>query len=783
MCGINDQRIQRRLLAEPNLTYTKAFELAQATEAADRNAKDLQEKVAGVHAVRKLDKAEGLCRGTSTATCYRCGGKHLAAVCRFKDSECHNCGKREHLAKVCRSKPKHAGPTRQRESPTNKGRQKPSRAHHLVEETTEDPAYTLFSLHGQKANPMLVTVKVDQANLQMEVDTGASMFIISDETYHRLWPSGQKPILQPSSVKLRTYTGEELKVQGDISVTVEYGDQKETLSLLVVAGTGPSLLGRDWLLKVRLDWQNLNRLQAAPPTRLQVTLDRHAAVFKDKLRLVKDVAAKIHVDATAQPRFYKPRTVPYALRAKVDQELEQLEHAGVIEPVQFSDWAALIVPVLKRDGSVRVCGDYKVTVNRAAKPDTYPLPRIDDLFASLAGGTAFTKLDLAHAYQQIPLDEDSKMFVVINTQKGLFRYNRLLFGVALVPGIFQRTIEGILRGILHVCVYIDDILVTGKSEEEHLQTVDEVLLRLEAAGPRLKWDKCTFMLPSVEYLGHTLSAEGLQPTMEKVRAIVEAPTPQNVSQLRSFLGLVNYYGKFLPKLFSTVALLYRLLEKQAKWIWGADQDMAFQAAKKQLTSPCLLVHYDPQKELLLSCDASPYGIGVVLSYKIEDGPEKPVVFSLLRAEKKYAQLNKEGLAIVVGVKKFHDYLLGRKFVFTPITSHYNTYSAKHALFPHKPGERHANADLLSHLPLPETPAGVPTPPEIILMMETLQGTPVSAKNIRQWTDRDPLLSRVRNLVLQGWQDVEDEEILPFSRRKRELSVQDGCVLWGSRVVC
>ena len=218
---------------------------------------------------------------------------------------------------------------------------------------------------------------------------------------------------------------------------------------------------------------------------------------------------------------------------------------------------------------MRVCGDYKVTVNRAAKLDTYPLPRIDDLFASLAGGTTFMKLDLAHAHQQILLDDDSKKFVVINTQKGLFRYNRLPFGVASAPAIFQRTIEGILRGIPHVCVYIDDILVTGKSEEEHLQTVDEVLSRLEAAGLRLKRDKCTFMLPSVEYLGHTISAEGLQLTTEKVRAIVEALAPQNVSQLRSFLLLVNYYGKFLPNLSSTLAPLYRLLEKQAKWIWSA----------------------------------------------------------------------------------------------------------------------------------------------------------------------------------------------------------------------
>ena len=153
---------------------------------------------------------------------------------------------------------------------------------------------------------------------------------------------------------------------GHISVTVEYEDQKETLSLHSVAGSGPSLVGRvvgrDWLLKIRLDWQNLNRLQAAPPTHLQVIIDRHAAMFKDELGLVKDAAAKMHVGDKAQPWFYKPRTVPQALRAKVDQKLERLERAGVNEPVQFSDWATPIVPVLKRDGSVRVCGNYKVTV-------------------------------------------------------------------------------------------------------------------------------------------------------------------------------------------------------------------------------------------------------------------------------------------------------------------------------------------------------------------------------------------------------------------------------------
>ena len=235
----------------------------------------------------------------------------------------------------------------------------------------------------------------------------------------------------------------------------------------------------------------------------------------------------------------------------------------------FSDWAAPIVPVLKKDGSVRICGDYRLTVNQAAKLETYPLPKIDDLLTSLAGGKTFTKLDLAHAYQQVELEKDSRKFVTINTHKGLFEYTRLPFGVASAPALFQRTMENLLQGLKHVCVYLDDILVTGSSEREHLDNLAEVLKRLESAGMRLKRSKCEFMLPSVEYLGHKISDKGLQPTEGKIKAIVEAPAPQNVSQLKAFLGMLNYYTKFLPNISSRLAPLYKLLQKAVVWSWGA----------------------------------------------------------------------------------------------------------------------------------------------------------------------------------------------------------------------
>ena len=177
--------------------------------------------------------------------------------------------------------------------------------------------------------------------------------------------------------------------------------------------------------------------------------------------MVRETTAKLHVDPQARPKFYRPRSVLYVMREKVDVELDCLHQQGIIEPVQFSDWAAPIVPFLKQDGNIRICGDYKLTVNAVAKLDTYPLPRIEDLFTSLSGGKYFSKLDLAQAYLQLPLD---KAYVTINTQKGLYQYIRLPFGVASAPSIFQRTMENLLQGIPKVCVYLDNILITGATE-------------------------------------------------------------------------------------------------------------------------------------------------------------------------------------------------------------------------------------------------------------------------------------------------------------------------------
>ncbi len=189
-----------------------------------------------------------------------------------------------------------------------------------------------------------------------------------------------------------------------------------------------------------------------------------------------------------------------------------------------------------------------MTINPSLVVDQYPLPKPEDLFSVLSSGQKFSKLDLACAYQQLCLDKKSKDYVTINTHRGLYRYTRIPFGVASAPAIFQRVMEQILQGVPGVVCYLDDILIISQNDQKHYKSLQEVMKRLQESGLQLNSSKCKFLESSVEYLGFRISHEGLSTSQAKVEAVQKAPTPRNVVELRSFLGLVNYYGRFIPKL-------------------------------------------------------------------------------------------------------------------------------------------------------------------------------------------------------------------------------------------
>ena len=651
-----------------------------------------------------------------------------------------------------------------------------------------------------KVPPYRVNVKVNGVPVTMEIDTGSAVSLINKKSLISL------PKIEPCTSTFKTYTGETIRVLGKFMARVEHAGAIRQLPVHVVDHAAVNLLGRDWIKHLP---NLLNEVRLVFEDSLKIILHRHADVFDDtKLGKLKDFKAKIHLREPHMPKFCKPRTLPYKLRPMVEAELKRLEQEGTIEPVQHAEWAAPIVPVLKPDGHVRICGDYKLTVNRYALIDRYPLPKIEDLYATLAGGEKFSKLDLSHAYSQVELDEHSQDLTTISTHIGLYKYKRLPFGINAAPGIFQRIIDNLVRDIPNTCAYLDDILITGRTEKEHLATLNRVLQRLSDKGLRLKKSKCVFLVDSVDYLGYRLDKKGLHPLPDKVKPILDTPAPRNENELRSFIGMLSHYRRFIPNLSIILSPLYDLLKKQSNWRWSRSEQRAFEEAKRLLISPKVLVHYDPGKLLIMQCDASPHGVGAVLGHTDSDGIIRPIAFAsrtLQPAEKNYSQLDKEALAVVFGIKRFHQYLWGNFFELhtdhKPLLSLLGEnrgieqlnaprmvrwallLSAYNYRIRYIPGQKNLIADALSRLPHRTTAdATNEVPVEFVHLLQRLDSSPTSSMEVRRETDRDPVLSQVKRMMLHGWPIKVTEELRPYFNCRSELSLHEGCILRGSRII-
>ena len=800
VCGIKNENIQKRLLSESDLKLDKAIEIATAMETAARDAVELrhQHRPDSVHKLSKRTPIPAKHKNVNKA-CFRCDRpNHTPDQCHSKEETCRFCSRKGHIERACLSKKAQQNRNQSKKHISNKK---------SVKSVEEEELLTVSINTVKRSDVISVTPKIEGKHLQMELDTGSAISVIPIRTYKELF--SHKP-LSETKTRLKTYSGETITPAGIINVLVNYEGQEHNLDLFVVKKDSPSLFGRAWLKHIKLDWNSRKFLQTGKSTEdnVQELLQKYSQIFTAESGKVKGMKASLTLKENAQPKFCKARPVPYALKERVEKELDRLESEGIIQKVDHSDWATPIVAVPKGDNSVRICGDYKVTVNPQLKVDQYPLPRIQDIFASLAGGQKFTKIDLRQAYNQLEMSEDSKSYLTINTHKGLYSYNRLVFGIAASPSIWQRTMDQILKDIPNTSCILDDIIITGESDEEHLKTLETVLQRLQDYNLRVNRDKCSFFQEEMTYCGHKINANGLHKTQDKIEAVINAPVPENVTQLRAFLGLVNYYSHFLPNMASVLHPLYQLLKKDRKYTWTLVTQNAFDTVKEMITSDTVLTHYNPDLPVKLACDSSAYGLGAVISHVMENGEERPIAFAsrtLNAAEKNYAQIHKEALSLVWGVKKFHCMLFARKF--TLVTDHQPLISIfgpkkgipattaarlqRYALFlqghdydiEYKSSKSHANCDGLSRLPYSQS-EDLPDSDSVELYnLSQIDSLPVSASDVKRETRRDPTLSKVLELTLNGWTDKPlDERLKPYYTRRNELSVENGCLMWGIRVI-
>ena len=491
----------------------------------------------------------------------------------------------------------------------------------------------------------------------------------------------------------------------------------------------------------------------------------------------------------------RARRLPLVKLKTLKQELQRLLDLDVIEP-SSSSWASPIVLVTKKDGSVRLCVDYRL-VNNLTLKDSYPLPRIDDSIDALSGSKWFSTLDLANGYWQVKMDPADIEKTAFTTPFGLYQFKVMPFGLANAPATFERLMERVLAGLhWEVClIYIDDVIVFSKTFDEHVDRLRQVLTRLREANLKLATHKCKLFRKQVECLGHVVSAKGVETDPKKIEAISSWPVPKSVKEVRSFIGLCSYYRRFVQGFAKIARPLHKLTEKGADFLWTPECQEAFLSLREALGTPPILAFPSMDGAFILDTDASNEGIGSVLS-QVQDGVERVIGYfsrALSPEERKYCVTRKELLAVLKSVENFHHYLYGRHF--TIRTDHGSlrwllnfkraegqmarwlqdlyTYDFE---IQHRPGHQHSNADALSRRPCTDCrhcerqEAKEQMPDEgcpghrIRAMTSSDMGTQEGAwvhewtvNQISEWQDKDVILCKVKSWMSLGkkppWKEI------------------------------
>lgn len=804
--GIRTPKIQNRLLEAKSLTLTKAIDTATAMELSERGGIELHKEGPGsvnliTHRQRKPPKkasppssnkfveksTEGRAKAASPGTkCYRCGlENHLANKCRYRKAVCSRCQVVGHLRRVCMKK---------EGSSTNA----------IIAEVVDD----LYNLDGSPTNDkFVINLDVNQIPIPFELDTGAPVTIMNRADATRYLGNLQ---LQPTDRRLSSYCGTEIAVHGQMEVKVSSGRDEKRLKLYVVESTKPPLLGRDWLRCLKLNWPEIisareavHSIQAPDntPTQLKGILDSHSNVFEDSMGKIEGVQARLPLKPNAQPVFIKARRIPFAIKEAVEKELADLVSHGVLVKVDSSEWATPIVPVRKQGNKVRLCGDYKISVNPNLTIEEHPLPTIEELFTSMAGGQKFSKIDLSKAYLQMQVHPEDQEVLTVNTHKGLYRPTRLMYGVASAPAKFQREIENVLADIDGVSAFIDDIKITAPDDHTHLKRLDEVLRRLSKLNMRVNLKKCEFLADRIEYCGYQIDHRGIHKMNDKVQAIRGMKTPTSKEEIRSFIGLVQYYGRFIRNLSTVLHPLNYQTKEAVTFQWNTECQKSFQEVKRLMASNEVLAHYDPTLPLILATDASPYGVGAVLSHRYPDNTERPIQYAsqtLSDVQRRYSQIDREAYAVVFGIKKFYQYVYGRKFILVtdnkPVKQIFSpqkglpTLSATrmqhYAIFlesfefdiEYRKSADNANADALSRLPEPAMSSGMEESDAVEIHI--IESMPVTVEELSKETEKEPEVSVLINALKHGRRC---EAAHRFGIEQTEFGLQQGCLMRGIRV--
>lgn len=809
--GISDKNVQERLLREPDLDLLKAVSVCKAAEATKQQSKILQERGATAQAVHWTKPAVGQQSKGSTQSkfklvsqqqeCGNCGYVHLRGRCPAYNKVCAKCRKLNHFAKVCRQ----GGWERRGD---DKGRPINAVTSNSDDGDSIDNVYVSSVRGCETQKAWYEKLKVNNKYvIKCKLDSGAETSVLPLNMYMKLGLGRDK--LEHTKNVIVSYGNEKFKtqVEGTVNLQCTVGGLEKDVCvpfMVVDVDNQPALLGLSDCINLnlisRVRVHDINELQFK--SLLDVTR-AYESVFKGLGCF--PTCHKITIQEQARPHIEATRRVPYGLMDRLKSKLDELEQLQVVKKVeQPTEWVSALVIAEKPNKDLRLCLDPKY-LNEAILRERFVIPTAEDIAATMGGNKFFTVLDMKDGYYQVPLDPNSINLCVFGTPFGRYQFMRMPFGIKSAPEVFQRKNFEVFGDLPGVQVYFDDIIVPGRTEQEHDGRLEAVLERALKYNIKFNPNKIQFKQPTVKFMGQVFCAEGVRTDEGYIQAVVDMEEPTCREEVLRFLGMVRYVGKFIPNLSKESAPLRELTRLDVKWKWGTEQQNSFNRLKTQLCQAPVLAFYDHNLPIQIYADASKDGLGACLMQN-----EHPVAFasrSLNEHEVRYAQIEKELLAIQFATNKFHNFIYGHQDV-TVFTDHKPLVSvfqqdlnklsvrlqrlrlkmlAYEMRVCYLPGKLQFMADTLSRSAMKETDTNqvVKGQDGECIVVNSLAMSDRQKQQFQNMTEKDEQLTSVLRYIRQGWPESKREvnqDIQIYWRNKIALSESEGILLMGNKIV-
>lgn len=802
--GCHSEILRRKILEHGERKLEDIIKMAKILETVTEQQKMFEKKakfeepsssVEGTSEVCKIEagfRKQGRFKplnGNTGVECSRCGFKNHKSAdenCPARGKLCNKCGKKDHFSRKCHTQTalKRKSNDNQSQPIQQKQTKREGEQVNLVKSfECKDEYDDIFCDIGSVSDANMLWCKVGGIEAKIIVDSGSRYNIVDRETWLELKSKGIHTILRQKEIDVNftAYGGHRLNFLGMFRTLIETGSRKTVADFYVANEFGKFLIG--WqtsftlgILKIGYEINHIN----------------------EEFGKIKDVQIEIPIKKDVKPVQQPYRRIPAPLEKSVDEKIDELLEKGIIEKTDNSDWISPLV-IVPKQGDIRICVDMR-RANEAVDRENHPLPTMEDFLPELGTAVFFSKIDVKQAFHQVEISPTSRSITTFITRKGLYRYKRLMFGITCAPEIFQKIMERILKGCDGCLNFMDDVIVFAPSKELHDVRLQKVLNRLSEFNVTLNKEKCVFGVTEIEFLGHRLSAEGIKPAHDKVSAIKQFREPKTAEETRSFLGLVNYLGKFIPNLATVTEPLRKLTKHDASFDWKLEQQQAFDLLKQYLSKETTLGYYSVTDRTQVIADASPVGLGAILIQINNENVPRIICYanrSLTNVEKRYAQTEKEALALVWAVERFHFYLFGKTFelvtdhkpleiIFGPKSKPcarierwvLRLQSYKYKVI-YKPGKTNI-ADPLSRL-LQETSLALNTRSNeyVSWILSHIEPKAIKLEEISDESAKDNVILAVKRAIYKNeW----SEATKPYKAFEMELCFEDKILLRGTRIV-